>query len=995
MTSPPNRPRGSARVPGPTPDGPGGAREPGQPTGRYRSGQYGSNDHGAGRPATGSSSYRSPGAPVGGETTGRHSAGTYGGGDPTGSGRSRHSADEPTYGRARPERHSSAGQAPSRHGAEPPTGRHGEPTTGRHSVPGGAGSSVPGGNSGRHSVPGGATGSARVGAPASGTPGPRTGSLGSASVGSASVGSASVGSASVGGPSGRASVRPAGPDDGSGDFFSDSFDDIERRGRAERRRAAGTPRAKKRTRRRRIIAGIAVLLLLAGIGTIGGAYYFTSVPLPQNLAAKVPSTFYYSDGKTQMAKLGAANGSHVDVKKLPRYVKYSVVSAEDRSFYKNSGVDFKGILRAAWGHLTGNDDAGGASTITMQYAKLIEDQLQTNRTYTEKLKETAIAMKLDQKYDKDTILGFYLDLVYFNRGATGIQAAARAYFHKDATKLTPEEAAVIAAVIKDPTNFDPQLNKKAAQDRWVYVLEGMKKLGVYDKPISLSNYPKVYPDDPNSHGATFGMDQPTGFVVMQVIQELADKKVLSQDPDPGKRYDQTKQKLETGGYKIVTTINKAAQKDAVEAAHYGLKEAKERNPKLATALVAVEPGTGAVLAYYGGDNGTGYDMAGHAHQPGSSFKVYTLAAGVQNGYSVKSYWNGDADESFSDRGGDGKVHNSDGESCHDAGRIDGHSICTLYNATAMSLNTVFYALAQKVGKANVLKLAHDAGINSITSDGSGGGSPTTYDLTNVDSTQAATDIVDKGGLGNEIGFGQYPVTPLDHANGYATFANDGVYTEQHFVTRVVDSDGNTAYTPKPVHRTVFSKTVAADVDWVLRKVATKDSQMIKPYRQQANKTGTWEWQGKNENSHAWMCGYVPQLAATVWMGRKDHDGPIYNSWGAPMYGSEFPSDVWSRFMSNALNDMNMPSKDFPTPTFSGKLTGQYASPTPSPSPSSQSPSPGDDGHGHGKPSPSYSVPGWPGGGGTGTPDPGQTSCSPWDPTCTNRKGNNVAQSTPG
>ncbi|WP_203660118.1 transglycosylase domain-containing protein [Actinocatenispora rupis] len=751
---------------------------------------------------------------------------------------------------------------------------------------------------------------------------------------------------------------------------------------------AKSPSGKKRARRRRIIAGIAVLLLLAGIGTIGGAYYFTSVPLPNEIKAQVPSTFYYSNG-SQMARIGASNGSHVDVSKLPKYVKYAVVSAEDRSFYKNSGVDFKGILRAAWGHVTGNEDAGGASTITMQYAKLIQDRLQSNRTYTEKLKETVIAMKLDQKYDKDTILGFYLDLVYFNRGATGIQAAARAYFHKDATKLTPEEAAVVAAVIKDPTNFDPSVNKKAAEGRWEYVLEGMKKLGVYDKPISVKNYPKVYPDDPNSHGATFGLDKSTGFVVQQVIRELSNNKALSQDPDPTKRYEQTKQALETGGYKITTTINPAAQKDAIEAAHYGLKEAKARNPKMAAALVAVEPGTGNVIAYYGGDNGTGYDMAGNPHQPGSSFKVYTLAAGVDSGVSVKSYWNGDADEAFPDRGGDGKVHNSDGEVCHDAGKIDGHNVCTLYNATAMSLNTVFYALADKVGKANVLKLAHDAGINSITSDGVNGNAPTKYSLANVTDEQSAQDIVDKGGIGNEIGFGQYPVTPLDHANGYATFANEGRYTQATFVKKMTDQDGNVAYTPKREHRQVFSKTTAADVDWVLRKVATKSSQMIQPYRQQANKTGTWEFpnkDNKNENSHAWMCGYVPQLASVVWMGRKDKDGPIYNDWGAPLYGSEFPSDIWARFMSNALRDMNKPAQNFPTPTFSGSVDkGQMHSPSPSPSPTPSSPSPTPSG-----PSPSNSIPGgW--GGDPNSPNPGQSSCSPWDPTCRTKPGNGNVQ----
>ncbi|BCJ38916.1 penicillin-binding protein 1A [Actinocatenispora thailandica] len=800
---------------------------------------------------------------------------------------------------------------------------------------------------------------------------------------------------------GRASVRPAGPD-GPSDFFGDDGSPLSRA--EERRRSRETPRAaKKRRRRRRIIAGVAVLLLLTGIGTIGGAFYFTNVTLPGQLPTPQASTFYYDDGKTPMARLGASDSNRhvVDIDKVPERVQYAVVAAEDKTFFTNSGVDFKGTVRALWNNVTGGDTQG-ASTITQQYAKLSEDaNTAADRTYTQKLKEAVVAIKLDQKYSKKQILGFYLNAVYFGRGAYGIQAAAQVYYHKDISKLTTEEAAVLASVIKDPSQDDPAVDKKLAQARWEYTLRQMTKLGKYHKTVSLANYPM--PDKPKANtGASFGLDKPTGFVVTQVINELARNRTLSDASTYHKAREETKQKLETGGYKIVTTINKKAEDDAISSAHEVMngdqedKDAQKKNHhRLATSLVSVQPGTGKVIAYYGGDDGTGFDMAANPHQPGSSFKVYALALAINNGISVKSLWNGDESEKFDDRGGDGKVHNSDGEHCNDGGMdAQGHELCTLWKATAMSLNTVFYALTQKEGKDKVLQLAHDAGINSITSDGSNGKPAKTFDL----NTTSAQDVVAQGGLGNEIGFGQYPVTALDHANGYATLANKGVYTTEHFVTKLTDSHGATVDLPKVKHRRVISASAAADLDWVLQKVATNEKQKIDPPRQQANKTGTWEWPNKdnvNANSHAWMCGYVPQLATVVWIGRKKGDGPIYNMWGAPMYGSEYPSFIWKAFMTKVLPDLNMPAENFPTPVFGGSETaGQVASSSPSPSPTPKNHNPHPTGHPTGTATP----PGWPPG--TGTPTGGASSptCNKWDPTCqtggpgngNNPAGNNVA-----
>lgn len=766
-------------------------------------------------------------------------------------------------------------------------------------------------------------------------------------------------------------MRPPGPDgDDRGPTASQTGPP---RSRAEERRAAkSTVKArKKRRRRRRIAAGIAVLLLLVGIGTIGGAYYFTSVTLPDQLSSKVPSNIYYSDG-TLMARLGTQNGSHVDVKKLPDRVKYAIVSAEDRSFYDNSGVDFKGILRASLGHLVGKDNSGGASTITMQYAKLAEDPSQTHRTYTEKLKEAVVAMKLDQKYDKDTVLGFYLDVAYFDRGAYGLQAAAKTYFDTDASKLTAEQAAVLAAVIKDPGGFDPGLHPKAAKSRWKYVLKGMKEAGKYHKPISLDNYPKVNKYDPNGDGASYGLDKPTGLVIKQVERELMKNGVFPR----GKKGDRlgplgpTIRGLQSGGYKIVTTINKKAEDHAIKVAKHDLKGQQKG---LADALVSVQPNTGKVIAYYGGSDGSGFDTAGSTHQPGSSFKVYVLAAALMNGYSMDSYWNGDGEEKFPGRGGDGKVHNSDNEACNDGGTgPDGTKRCSLKEATSLSLNTVFYALTKKLGKDTVLKLAHECGIDKIVPTAVDGKKQPAIDLTKV----SPEDAAQRPGIGNEVGFGQNPVTPLDHASGLATFANNGVYTTEHFIETMKDNDGHLKYKPTIKHRRVFSAAAASDISWVLQTVARAPNQFIQPKREQANKTGTWQY-GKSttENSQAWTVGYIPQLAAAVWVGQQHGDKPIKTPWGDMMYGSELPGTIWADYMSAAVDDLNMPAKDFPKPQHIGDPSkGQFDGAAPSPTPSDKD-----------TPPPATDTPTAPGTTSPSTPPPDDPSHTP---TCVPRWPNN-------
>ena len=295
---------------------------------------------------------------------------------------------------------------------------------------------------GRASVPvspasGGASG--RAGAGRASVPAP----AGRASVGAASVGTA--GQASVGSAGGRAAVARAGASGtaGGGSGGPGGPNGPGRRGRGGRGDdPAARARAKKRRRINILIAGFAVFIMLAGIGVVGFTYYSTNVVLPEQLPMPLSTTVYAKDNKTVLAKLGDQNRQLVKIADIPVHVQHAVAAAEDRNFYRHSGVDYKGIARAAWNNLT-NGDKQGASTITQQYARNAYASLQDD-TYTRKVKEAMLASKLNDTFTKDQIMEHYLNVIYFGRGAWGIEAAAQTYFDKSAKNLNVAEGAVLA-----------------------------------------------------------------------------------------------------------------------------------------------------------------------------------------------------------------------------------------------------------------------------------------------------------------------------------------------------------------------------------------------------------------------------------------------------------------------------------------------------------------------------------------------------------------------
>ena len=212
---------------------------------------------------------------------------------------------------------------------------------------------------------------------------------------------------------------------------------------------------KKKRRRNRILAAFATLIMLTGVRVIGVTYYAASIPTPDSIQLNQSTVIEYSNGKP-MAQIGNYSRTIVPLSTVPKPVQNAVVATEDSTFYSNSGVDVKGIARALVNNVTGGSQQG-ASTITQQYARTVVAGVGQSDTYSRKVKEAVIAVKLTQHYSKDYILGAYLNSVPFGRGAYGIQAAAQAYFNKDVEKLTQAEGMVLADLIKDPNGnlYDP------------------------------------------------------------------------------------------------------------------------------------------------------------------------------------------------------------------------------------------------------------------------------------------------------------------------------------------------------------------------------------------------------------------------------------------------------------------------------------------------------------------------------------------------------------
>ncbi|QBJ98665.1 penicillin-binding protein [Rhodococcus sp. ABRD24] len=628
------------------------------------------------------------------------------------------------------------------------------------------------------------------------------------------------------------------------------------------------------------------------------AYVVEDVPRPGDMKTNQVATILASDGTTEITRVVPPEGNRTEVSidQIPVHVRNAVLSAEDRDFYTNPGFSVSGFARAARDNVLGKDSAGGGSTITQQYVK--NALVGSERSLTRKMRELVISSKMAKQWSKDDILAAYLNTIYFGRGAYGIAAASNAYFGKPVEQLSVAEGAVLASVIQLPSALDPETNPTGAQARWNYVLDGMVASGTLSAADRATiKFPQVVPLAEVDNGG--GAGGPEGLIKQQVLQELSASGISEQD-------------LNTEGLQITTTIDPQAQAAAVKAVE---KYMDGEPSELRTAVVSIDPRTGGVSAYYGGPDGAGFDFAQSGLQTGSSFKVFGLAAALDQGIPLSQMY----DSSPLTVNGI-TIGNVEGESC---------GTCTIAEALKRSLNTSFYRMMLQMddGPRAIADMAHKLGIPEY--------------IPGVGDT-----LTEPGGIGpnNGIVLGQYQSRVIDMASAYATLAASGVYHTPHFVQKVVTADGTVLLDRgTPTGKEVVDAAVADNATAAMVPIAGySNGHNLAGGRPSASKTGTAQLGDTGSNKDAWMVGYTPQLSTAVWVGTGP-GLPLVNSWGGMIYGSGLPSDIWKATMDGALKGTDI--EKFPTPAPIAGQAGvpQYSAPAPAkttpPAPSSTTSTP--------------------------------------------------------
>ena len=610
---------------------------------------------------------------------------------------------------------------------------------------------------------------------------------------------------------------------------------------------------------------LTVLFVLVGIPALlfGFAYTQYDVPEPEELQPSQISTIVAGDGETQLAKLVPPEGNRrqVTLDEIPDYVEGSVLAAEDREFWTNSGFSFTGLGRAVLGKLTGDSTAGGGSTITQQYVKntLVGDEY----SYVRKIRELIYSVKMTNEWSKEEILNAYLNTVYFGRNAYGIEAASNAYFNKDAKDLTVEEGAMLAGLIQSPSVLDPWVDEERSQARWNYVMDGLVEMGELD---SAERSQMAFPEtrDPSEYSAYTEAPGAYGHIKNQVTGELA-------------RVGITEDQLATGGLKVTTTIDMTVQNASTDAAHEQLAVLQE---DARAAAVTIDPATGAVRGYFGGDDSNGWDYANSPLQTGSVFKIMALAAALQQGIDLNTYYSSAPYQ----LPGSQTVTNVGG----------GCGSCSIAEALKNSYNTSFLRLQDDLENKmqDTADMAHALGV--------------ARSLPGIEKT-----LTENGGTPYEgVVLGQYQSRPLDMATAMATLTNQGVWHQPHFVQKVENAAGEVLYeNPTDGGERRVSANVANNVISAMQPIAAWSNGALAGGRPSASKTGTTQLGDTGTNKDAWMVGSTPQLATAVWVGTADNTSAIFNQWGGIMYGSDAPTKIWKSILDTSL--ANVEQQAFP------------------------------------------------------------------------------------
>ena len=569
----------------------------------------------------------------------------------------------------------------------------------------------------------------------------------------------------------------------------------------------------------------------------------TNAALPDPNAALT----YQRDGTVTMVsadgvilqKLGPASRETITYDDIPEHLVDAFIASEDRRFYEHSGVDYRGIARALLTNLQQRETVEGASTITQQLARIVF--LDQERSYQRKLKEALMAIQLEKSLTKEQIVERYLNLVYLGSGAYGVADAAWIYFGKTIDQLTVAESAMIAGMAPAPSLYSPAVDVEAARSQRNRVIRRMlatEAITGAEAEEAITASVEVTPNQPKFLYSEFP------YFTIYIQKQL--EALLPPD------------QLEAGGLTVETTLNVVWQRRAEETVENAVERYSNWQRVGQVALVAVDPRNGEIKAMVGGTDFTSENQFNRVtqaqRQPGSTFKTFVYAAAIAGGMSpYKNY----VDARYVVDGYEPKNY---GENY--SGGMD------LLKALRNSVNIVAVKLLVDVGFDPVVQLAGRMGIESPLLPA--------YSLA----------------------LGTSEVNLLELTSAYGTLANKGIHRPSHGIRRVLNSNGEVIYERPNESEQAIDADSAAIMTWMLRGVVEggtgSNAYLGRPV---AGKTGTSE-----EYRDLWFVGYIPQLAAGVWMGNDDN---------TPTRGaSSMAAAVWRDFMAKLTDDI--PSEDFPS-----------------------------------------------------------------------------------
>jgi penicillin-binding protein 1A len=637
-------------------------------------------------------------------------------------------------------------------------------------------------------------------------------------------------------------------------------------------------RRHRKPRRRPFLLAIAVVSVLsvaavAAAAFTGRAYVFGSCDLAslRPVALGSNSFLFARDGSLLGVIPSVTNRQPLRLDKMSPWLPKATVAIEDNRFWQHGALDYQGIARALYKDVDAGRIVEGGSTITQQLVRNLYIG-KSERTIARKVKEACLAQKLSQQWTKKQILAAYLNEVFYGRHAFGAQAGAQTFFSTSAKRLTLAQAALLAGLPQAPSVYDPVKHPDVALLRRNEVLRAM--LG--DRSITRAQYTVAVASPVGLQPGTLYSAQRHPNFFGWAAQELVDKF--------GER------RVQAGGLQVRTTLDPRMQ-EAARASVAGVMREKH-DP--AAALVAIEPRTGAVramISYLPDGRTMKFNLATQSTRfAGSSFKPMALAAAIEQGVSVNTGLSGPSsltitDPKCSTNGVPWTVHNYADES---------GGYMNLLDATAHSVNTIYAQLADIIGPENVVRTAHKLGITSH--------------LAPVCS----------------IALGTQAINPLEMTDAYATFAARGVHRDPQAFELVRGPNGGTLGKLDAPGAQAIQRNTADLVTYALQGVVSHGTGTAAYFgRPAAGKTGTAE-----DFTDAWFCGYVPQLAACVWIGYPKAEISLYGveGWSA-VFGGSLPAMIWNRFMSQAVR--HMPVKDFAYPQFTGHTVSSPYSYVPS------------------------------------------------------------------